>query len=150
MVYEGSPKMGVVSSIYRHYQASDAYALVYSVSGFNRQSSERKWLKRAKGTRRSQRKPKRLILDLVRMHPRASAYTPIALGGMPEVDLGANAYAPEAPNSKLDSEWGPARRKPGVAHLDDLSCRSLRATDGRNGVNFDVVNATPLPAAWGP
>ncbi|MED6111620.1 hypothetical protein PIB30_053866 [Stylosanthes scabra] len=26
------------------------------------------------------------------------------------------------------------------------ACRSLRATDGRNGVNFDAVNATPLPA----
>ncbi|MED6146148.1 hypothetical protein PIB30_031845 [Stylosanthes scabra] len=30
MVYEDSPKMGVVSSIYRHRQASNAYALVYS------------------------------------------------------------------------------------------------------------------------
>ncbi|MED6137199.1 hypothetical protein PIB30_062869, partial [Stylosanthes scabra] len=38
----------------------------------------------------------------------------------------------------------------GVKYGNDLSCRSLRATDARNRVNFDAVNATPLPAVWGP
>ncbi|MED6150724.1 hypothetical protein PIB30_075240, partial [Stylosanthes scabra] len=33
---------------------------------------------------------------------------------------------------------------------DDLSCRSLRATDGRNRVNLEAVNATPLPITGGP
>ncbi|MED6151548.1 hypothetical protein PIB30_083556 [Stylosanthes scabra] len=42
-------------------------------SGFNRQSSERKWLKRARGTRRSQRNPKRQNLDPVRTHQWVSA-----------------------------------------------------------------------------
>ncbi|MED6125677.1 hypothetical protein PIB30_070878 [Stylosanthes scabra] len=65
--------------------------------GFNRQSSERKWLKRARGTRRSQTKPTRPFLDPMRKHPRASAYAPIALGGTPRVEIGANAYVPEAP-----------------------------------------------------
>ncbi|MED6137594.1 hypothetical protein PIB30_066372 [Stylosanthes scabra] len=66
-------------------------------TGFNRQSSERKWLKRARGTRRSQTKPRRPFLDPVRTHPRASAYAPIALGSTPRVEIGANAYSPEAP-----------------------------------------------------
>ncbi|MED6210708.1 hypothetical protein PIB30_066673 [Stylosanthes scabra] len=64
---------------------------------FNRQSSERKWLKGARGTRRSQTKPRRPFLDPVRTHPRASAYAPIALGGTPRVEIGTNAYTPEAP-----------------------------------------------------
>ncbi|MED6164936.1 hypothetical protein PIB30_094935, partial [Stylosanthes scabra] len=66
-------------------------------TGFNRQSSERKWLKKARETRRSQTKPRRPFLDPVRTYPRASAYAPIALGGTPRVEIGANAYAPEAP-----------------------------------------------------
>ncbi|MED6141335.1 hypothetical protein PIB30_102359, partial [Stylosanthes scabra] len=55
------------------------------------QSSEQKWLKRARGMRRSQAKPKRPFLDPVRTHPRASAYAPIALGGTPILGFGANA-----------------------------------------------------------
>ncbi|MED6214112.1 hypothetical protein PIB30_099852, partial [Stylosanthes scabra] len=38
----------------------------------------------------------------------------------------------------------------GLKCADDLSCRSLRATDKRNGVNSDAVNATPLSTAGGP
>ncbi|MED6223405.1 hypothetical protein PIB30_073669 [Stylosanthes scabra] len=33
---------------------------------------------------------------------------------------------------------------------DDLSCRFLRATDGRNVVSLEAVNATPLPITGGP
>ncbi|MED6127000.1 hypothetical protein PIB30_083893 [Stylosanthes scabra] len=53
---------------------------------FNRQSSERKWLKKARGMRRSQTKPRRPFLDPVHTHPKASVYAPIALGGTPRVD----------------------------------------------------------------
>ncbi|MED6182871.1 hypothetical protein PIB30_032794 [Stylosanthes scabra] len=66
-------------------------------TGFNRQSSERKWLKMTRGTRRSQTKPRRSFLDPVCTHPRASAYAPIALGGTARVEIEANAYALEAP-----------------------------------------------------
>ncbi|MED6187628.1 hypothetical protein PIB30_078180 [Stylosanthes scabra] len=68
-----------------------------SIPGFDRQSSERKWLKRAKETRISQAKPRRPTLDLVRTHPRAYAYAPIALGGTPRVEIKANVYALETP-----------------------------------------------------
>ncbi|MED6220830.1 hypothetical protein PIB30_048594 [Stylosanthes scabra] len=38
----------------------------------------------------------------------------------------------------------------GVKCADELSRWSLRATDGKNGVNLEVVNATPLPITGGP
>ncbi|MED6161172.1 hypothetical protein PIB30_058233 [Stylosanthes scabra] len=38
----------------------------------------------------------------------------------------------------------------GVKCANDLSRWSLRATDGRNGVNLEAVNATPLPITGGP
>ncbi|MED6114722.1 hypothetical protein PIB30_083250 [Stylosanthes scabra] len=143
---------------------------------FNRQSSKKKWLKRARGTRRSQRKPRRPILDPVCTHPRAYAYAPIALGGTPRDENEADAYAPKAlvrtHRGILESiNRGGHDHFEGSLHIisslvfqrvvtlclgyelkcaDDLSCRSLRETDGRNIVNSDAVNAMPLPTAWGP
>ncbi|MED6187286.1 hypothetical protein PIB30_075004 [Stylosanthes scabra] len=38
----------------------------------------------------------------------------------------------------------------GLRCADDLSHRSLRATDGRNEVSLEAVNATPLPITGGP
>ncbi|MED6175339.1 hypothetical protein PIB30_077387 [Stylosanthes scabra] len=38
----------------------------------------------------------------------------------------------------------------GLKCADDLSCRSLRATDGRNGVSLEAINATPLPITGKP
>ncbi|MED6212021.1 hypothetical protein PIB30_079181 [Stylosanthes scabra] len=38
----------------------------------------------------------------------------------------------------------------GVKYVDDLSRWCLRATDGRNDVNLEDVNATPLPITGGP
>ncbi|MED6125513.1 hypothetical protein PIB30_069167 [Stylosanthes scabra] len=38
----------------------------------------------------------------------------------------------------------------GLKCANDLSCRSLRATDGRNRVSLDAVKATPLPITGGP
>ncbi|MED6165088.1 hypothetical protein PIB30_096286 [Stylosanthes scabra] len=38
----------------------------------------------------------------------------------------------------------------GLKCADDLSCRSRRATNGRNEVSFEAVNATPVPIMGGP
>ncbi|MED6139563.1 hypothetical protein PIB30_085048 [Stylosanthes scabra] len=38
----------------------------------------------------------------------------------------------------------------GLKCADDLSCRSLRATDGRNGASLEAINAMPLPITGGP
>ncbi|MED6206358.1 hypothetical protein PIB30_025903 [Stylosanthes scabra] len=38
----------------------------------------------------------------------------------------------------------------GLKYADDLSCLSLRATDGRNRVNSNAVNTMLLPTACRP
>ncbi|MED6124305.1 hypothetical protein PIB30_057725 [Stylosanthes scabra] len=43
---------------------------------------------------------------------------------------------------------GTSKLEPDPMH--DLSCGSLRATDGRNGVRLKAINAMPLPKTRGP
>ncbi|MED6162588.1 hypothetical protein PIB30_071914 [Stylosanthes scabra] len=38
----------------------------------------------------------------------------------------------------------------GLKCADDLSCRSLRASDGKNGVSTDAINTTSLPITGRP
>ncbi|MED6218711.1 hypothetical protein PIB30_029034 [Stylosanthes scabra] len=63
--------------------------------GFNRQSSERKWLKRAKRTRRSQRKPRRPNSAPCAYATKALCVRITSLGrARPMFENGASAYAP--------------------------------------------------------
>ncbi|MED6224583.1 hypothetical protein PIB30_085451 [Stylosanthes scabra] len=60
-----------------------------------------------------------------------------------EAKSSAYAYTPKTDVLTLCHGYG-------LKCADDPSLRSLRATDGRNGVSLEAVNAMPLPITGGP